>query len=246
MTEPKRHVYIAFPSKSGMAPIEAHHCYVDCSNGIVSIGGTATWSVVQHNPYIQHVRNRLVADFLSRPDCTDLLFIDDDISWEPGAVARLLSHDLDVVGGVYPMRSDQVEFPTQPVEGAVPDQDGLLEVEYLPTGFMAIKRHVLEKMVDRYPELLYNEGAAGSSQACHALFWLELHPDPDFPGKLKMMGEDVSFCRKWIAMGGKCYADTVLAFRHHGMKAWHSRYAEHIGFLRRNGEPVDEKFDAVA
>jgi hypothetical protein len=214
-----------------MVPIEAHHCYVDLSNGIVSTGGTATWAVVQHNPYIQHVRNRLVAEFL-KTDCTDLLFIDDDISWEAGAAARLLSHDCDVVGGVYPMRADKLEFPCCPVDDPpIPDANGLIEVEYLPTGFMRIKRHVIEKMVERYKHLAYNEG---NTTGCYALFWLDLVPDPQDHGKLKLMGEDVSFCRKWIDIGGKCHADTLLAFRHHGMKQWHARFAEHIpGYLQK-------------
>jgi hypothetical protein len=152
--------------------------------------------------------------------------LDDDLSWEEGAVNRLLSHPCDVVGGVYPKRSDPLCYPVRRLpHGEFDQKTGLLEVELLPTGFLRITRTCLEAMVKEYPHLAYDDDAVPGGVS-HALFWVELQDDPDKAGKRRIVGEDFSFCQKWRAMGGKVYADTLLRFRHWGKKGFEGCYAD--------------------
>jgi hypothetical protein len=212
-----------------MMPVEAHQCYVDLSNAVVSVGGTATWSVIKGNPYIQHVRNRFVADFMSRPDCTEMVLVDDDLSWAYGDAARLLQHstDIDIVGGVYPKRSNDLQFTAEPENpGEEPDANGLLPMAYMPTGFLRISRRAIETLLNAYPHLMYAEDSRKDAKILCALFWLEIHPNE--AGVPTMMGEDVAFCKKWRDLGGKVYADTRLTFNHHGMTNWHGRYDDYL------------------
>lgn len=56
------------------------------------------------DPSVERARNVLTANFLAS-DCTHLLFIDSDIAFTPRDVMRIVSHDQDVVGGIYPLKT---------------------------------------------------------------------------------------------------------------------------------------------
>src|SRR5215470_5359285 len=45
-------------------------------------------------------RNRALANFM-KTDCTDLIFIDSDVSWDVKSFMRLICHPVDVVGATY-------------------------------------------------------------------------------------------------------------------------------------------------
>ena len=64
---------------------------------------------------VSRARNLIAKDFLES-DCTDLIFIDSDVEWNPEWVFKLLSYDHDVVGGIYPKKSDIHTFPVIPTE----------------------------------------------------------------------------------------------------------------------------------
>jgi hypothetical protein len=170
-------------------------------------------------------RNAFVAKFLAS-DYTDLIMLDDDVVWEEGAVNRLLSHKCEVVAGLYPKREETLVFPCRRKPGAPFDPvTGLLEMELVPTGFLRMTRSCLERMVASYPDLAYRDYDLPNKQA-HALFWFDLAPDPDDPSINTIWGEDFSFCRKWRAIGGQIFADTLLHFKHIGQKAFSGCYAE--------------------
>src|SRR5215467_9847971 len=54
---------------------------------------------------LARARNAIIGHFL-KSDCTDLVMIDSDISWPPGAMTRLVSHKKDFVAGAYRGRTD--------------------------------------------------------------------------------------------------------------------------------------------
>lgn len=225
-----KHVYIFMPTYTGTPRIETLFALMDLHKGLTEKGWHATWKFTVGDSIIPRSRNMAVADFLSRPECTDLVMLDDDLEWEPGAVMRLLSHPCDVVGGTYPKRQEDIEFPIKRLKGAVPDpQTGLLEVKALPTGFLRMTRHALETMTKARPDLAYQEKLVRTGKAW-CLFWFDLLPDEDDPGaELRTLwGEDYTFCRRWRELGGKVYCDTLLTFRHFGKKGYEGCYADTI------------------
>ena len=56
------------------------------------------------DPSVERARNVLTANFLAS-DCTHLLFIDSDIAFTPRDVQRIISHEEEVVGGIYPLKT---------------------------------------------------------------------------------------------------------------------------------------------
>jgi predicted O-methyltransferase YrrM len=93
-------------------------------------------------------------------------------------------------------------MPVRLMAGAT-ESDGLIEVEGLPTGFMKIRRHVLERM------------AADAPKYFDKIYETALVFDRPTPGADKTRwGGDVDFCNRWRARGGKIYADKELRLGH--------------------------------
>jgi protein-L-isoaspartate(D-aspartate) O-methyltransferase len=68
--------------------------------------GIATkFSFLFNESLITRARNYLVDEFLHRSDCTHMLFLDSDISFDPKDVIALLALDKDVIGGPYPKKA---------------------------------------------------------------------------------------------------------------------------------------------
>lgn len=165
-------------------------------------GIESAYLLLAGNCHVDDARNAVVAEFLAS-DCTDLVFADADVSWDPDALVELCKADADLVGGVYPYRREGVEtMPVRMLHGVdTPDRHGLLEVEGLPAGFMRVRRHVLETML-RQAQHFTRRGKE------YALLFERTIADGE------RFGGDISFCRKWRALGGKVHAACELRLGH--------------------------------
>lgn len=107
-------------------------------------------------------RNMMI-DAALEQDCTHILFIDDDMAFDPNAMVELIKHDLDIVGGFYLMR----KYPHQPLlfdqfnpeDNSVrwmdisDDAHGVIEVVSTGLGFCLFKLHVFEELERPYVRL---------------------------------------------------------------------------------------------
>lgn len=183
-----------------------------CASGIQS-----SYLLLVGNCHVDDARNVVVREFLES-DCTELVFLDADVCWEPKDLVQLCQRDRDIVGGVYPYRRDGGDgMPVRMMDSRKIDAEGLLEVEGLPTGFMKIKRHVLEKIAECSPKYF---------DKVYLTALVFDRPDPDAEGT--RWGGDIAFCRKWQAMGGKMYADAELRLGHVGKMVMRDSLAAHI------------------
>ena len=152
---------------------------------------------------ISRVRNAQATAFLAT-DADYLLSIDADLSFPSDAVARLVRHDLDIVGAPYVSKKFPprwlVYFPDQ-----VPSYvAGVMEVKYAPTGFLLVKRSVFERLVDHCPSYLTN----GVRQ--HGFYLPFIHDD-------LYQGEDYAFCQRARERGFKINVDFDLELKHYGI-----------------------------
>lgn len=185
------------------------------------------------NSIIARCRNTIVSDFLAST-ATDLVFIDADVSWEPGALVRLCEHDVDVVAGVYPHRRDPITFPVRwklNPDGTPPPLyaiNGLLEVEGVPGGFLRIRRQALERMVAVFAHKAYESPDADTGRAV-AVFDHELIDGQYY-------GEDFIFCKRWREiMDGKVWVDPEITLHHVGNKTFTGNLGD---WLRSRMEPA--------
>ena len=181
---------------------------------------------------IEVARNLLASRMLREPSFTHLLFIDSDVGFRPEAVLRMIQKDASVTACVYPSRQlDLAAFarearktedllkasskalqwpPLGEVDGPVEMVEGWIKVKQAPTGLMLIKREVFETLAERLPELkLENATYLGMPEPGLVLQCFTPYQRED--GLL--MGEDMSFCRRWVDTGGEIHllADEVLS-----------------------------------
>lgn len=178
---------------------ELERCYIDYELAIYS-----------GNCHVDDSRNRLVRDFLNS-DCTDLVFLDADVGWNAPDFVKLLGYDRDVVAGVYPKKHGDDTYPVKFFPGEIwSDSDGLIEVQGVPTGFLRIRRAVLETLAQDAER--YNaKNDRAYATAC--IFERQIHNGSRWGG-------DYVFCRKWRALGGKIYIDPAMRFEHSGEDTW--------------------------
>jgi hypothetical protein len=176
--------------------------------------------VVGGDAFIARARNTLFMKFMEKDFCSDIIMLDDDVRPESGAVARILSHPVDIVAGLYPARRDPEQYLlrwAQIGKAARPDKrTGLLEVDAAPTGFFRISRKAAKKMAEAYSDRWYKEDESKVKGGKALALFTE---GPNFKDRT-WWGEDFSFCHLWNALGGKVWIDPWLKFGHIGLKEW--------------------------
>ena len=180
------------------------------------------------NSDIAGSRGALFATFV-RSECDTLVFIDDDVFWNSGALIKLIDDPVDVVGGIYPKKTETVEWPFKIAvkEEYLPDpKTGLYEVMGLPGGFLKISKDCANKMVEAYPRQTLRS-AGESSQ-----FWPVFDPYEMLDGN--RLSEDFSFCQRWMDIGGKVWADFNVEMGHIGYKTFKGNLAKHLSQAENN------------
>ena len=59
----------------------------------------------KNDSLVSRARNNLIARAMTDPQATHFLFIDNDISWDPLDILKLLMAEKDLVGGIYPLKN---------------------------------------------------------------------------------------------------------------------------------------------
>lgn len=149
-------------------------------------------------------RNQIVKEFLESGD-DKLIFLDADVSFEPGAMMKIALTPFEIVGGCYRLKQEEEKYPI-----AFLDEDelwsnehGLIEVAMLPTGFLCISKEAFEKFRAAYPDRMYE--SRGQESFCYFQI-------PYRDGCLYT--EDSYFCREWREIGGKMYLHPDLTLTH--------------------------------
>ncbi len=176
---------------------------------------------VSGDSYVWRARNSLADRFL-KSDCSHLVFIDSDESWEPEGLYRLLKADAPIVGAAYPVKNNWQHFGvvihTDENHIAKTNKDGLIYAEKVPTGFMKISREVFSKLQLADPENWYWEPDEYGTQSKRYNYFghiLENHI---------IYGEDISFCKRWQAIGGELFVEPRVTIEHYGTQGWKGNY----------------------
>lgn len=209
-----QHVCIAIPCYTGKVDMGTMASLIAELPHLSQAGINVTFGDQRGNSMIAHGRDMLLAQFMASK-ATDIVFVDDDVTWEAGALTKLLSWPVDIVAGIYPTKTEPMTFFTRFLGGELRSPEGLqglLEVEAVPAGFMRITRNAVEQMVLKYPEKRFRDHNAPKGYAW-ALFD-NIHEGDDY------YGEDYSFCRRFRAIGGKVYVQPEIIMGHVGPKAF--------------------------
>lgn len=201
---------------------------------LTKAGIESAYLLLAGNCHVDDARNIVVQNFLLS-DCTDLIFIDADVYWEPSALVALCESDSDLVGGVYPYRREgkAEKMPVIPMPGKKTDENGLLEVMGIPTGFMKIRRHVIETLCKDAVHF-YNKAETRSKVP---ILFERVFEDG------ARWGGDINFCRKWHKAGGKVHAIPEMRLGHTGNQTIYDSFA--AAMRRKDEETIKYMADKV-
>jgi hypothetical protein len=217
-------VHIAMPCYGGMLTESTFMSFIKWANTARQLGIDWTLETMVNESLISRARNTLTAKFLDMPDATHLFFVDADIGWEPWHLLVLLNRDVDVIGGLYPMKTMPIKWVVNGFEGAEEGPDGLQEVSKAGTGFLLMKKHVFEKLKSHPAVKQYKN---------------DIGLDPKFDQHLKTYfdtavrqnryySEDWTFCENWRDIGGKIWMDKRVLLRHSGSYVFCMENQEHL------------------
>lgn len=205
-------VHICMPCYGGMLTESTFMSYIKWSNTCRQLGLEWTMETMTNESLISRARNTLVAKFLNNPDSTHLMFIDADIGWEPWHLLVMLNRDVDVIGGLYPMKTLPIKWVVNGFDGAEQGPDGLQEVSKTGTGFMLVKRHVFDKL-NAHPAVKPFNNDIGLPKE------LDQHLKTYYDTAVRenrYYSEDWTFCENWRDLGGKIWVDKRVLLRHTG------------------------------
>ena len=207
-----RKLMIAIPCYDGKVNIRTAFAIAELVPKLDKMGVRLNLVHMSGCSIITKARNKLVRNFMES-DCTDFLFVDADVVINTDAVTRLLalSSDKDVVAGSYPRRAKDAKFFLDfylDEDGQLEfDDHGLMRVESVSTGFMLVRRHVIEHMIEKHPEWQY--AGDGDGEIEHAIFDFMILNG-------QYIGEDYAFCLRARQDGFKIYLDPMISLPHIG------------------------------
>lgn len=172
-----------------------------------------SWETLPNCSLISLGRSSMLNTALKDDSWTHIMWIDADIQFMPQFIHSMILEDKDIVGGLYPKKAFPIDFASCPV----PDgdhTDDLFETYFVATGFMLVKREVVEKMVEHYREELHMKYQS-QDDIVH-LF----HPIIDRETDDLFLTEDYAFCKRARDIGFKCYVSKKFALPHIGTASY--------------------------
>ena len=167
------------------------------------------WLTGRNESLITRARNEMTASFLAT-GYGHMMWLDADIEFAAGDVAKLWNLQVDVAVAAYPMK--RADKPLSAWKGGrlvrleeCPEWP--FPVDYAGTGFMLIARRVIETLA------AVSESYAGPHGRVPALYMTPVHNDG-------LESEDYHFCRRAREAGFEVIMDPSIRLKHWGQIAY--------------------------
>lgn len=193
-------------------------CLLNLQFVLMGKGIPVTFGLKVGNSRVEKARTSVAWDFLETT-CNRVLWLDDDHTFSPKDVIRLLcfSTELDIVGAVYPCKKDPIELRLSTTQSIIPsEKHGLIQVDGMGLGFTMVCRHVMQKLADHSPLVKFDE-------------YEERRPmifRPRLNEKMEDVGEDIGFFHDCKELGFKVYVDPAMKIGHIGTKVYEGTLCE--------------------
>jgi hypothetical protein len=188
----KVHIHFCTPCYGGNIMEPCFGSYMRFAMLAMKYGINFSVDTMVNESLIPRGRNNLVSKFLANSKATHLMWIDADIKWDAESVLRMVLYEAGVVCGLYPMKGLPIRYVINSLPGGR-RVGSLLEVSTSGTGFMLIKRDVIEKLIEAMPELKYKDSLNLGPQYephMYALFDTMIDENGHY------LSEDWTFCKR--------------------------------------------------
>jgi len=217
-------VHICMPCYGGQLTEATFMSFIKWGNTCRQLGIDWTVETMTNESLISRARNTLTAKFLNTEGSTHLMFIDADIGWEPWHLLVLLNRQVDVIGGLYPMKSLPVKWCVNGIPGQEEGVDNLVEVTKTGTGFLLIKKDVFDKL-NAHPAVRTFANDIGLPRE------LDQYMKTYFDTAVRegrYYSEDWTFCENWRDIGGQVWVDKRVLLRHTGTYTFDGNAQEQV------------------
>lgn len=205
MAESKPSIFIGMPVYDAVK--------VDCMMSVLSAvfaarrrGISVTLRCVEGFSLIELARAELTRLFL-QTECSHLLMIDSDMTFDADVPLRMLDASVDVIGCLAPQRKLLLDEVVRAARAGNPEPElaahiinttvlesarleivrGAVRASAVGTGIILITRATVEKLLRAHPERWVETGATNGSVRVPLLFRTEIHEGA-------LTGEDFGFC----------------------------------------------------
>ena len=230
-------LFVSTPMYGGQCTGFYAQSLIQLNNLIKNSGNDCIMSFMFNESLITRARNALAHNFL-KTDCSHLMFIDADIRFNPADIPPMIEADKDIICGVYPKKEinwhgvkaalergvsvDELKHHTGSFVVNLVEYSGSVTVPINQpveiwnggTGFMLIKREVIETIIRRRPAL-HSQDAIGLDPKFDPYKYALFDTQIDEVTK-EYLSEDYYFCKLWRNMGGKIWADLSINLAHMG------------------------------
>ena len=232
-------VFIATPMYGGMALGTYTASLMQCPMTFAQNGMGMYYAHMMNESLIQRARNSLTYDFLAS-NATHMMWIDADIGFNAMDIISMVKADKDIICGLYPKKEIDWNRVSRAVQNGVPaDQlkqhvgtfvvnlvDGSerqvvnnqepFEIANGGTGFMLIKREVLEDLATKVPEYTNDMYSAidDTRDKKHIKEFYAVSIDSDSGNRL--LSEDYHFCKIARDNGYKIHVAPWVRLSHTG------------------------------
>jgi len=199
-------ILVAIPTYDGKLHVEIVKALLDEQVIAMSFGDELLFQFLPGCSHPAMGRNQLAQQFMDS-EAERLIFLDSDVTFDPGSIVKIAQYPVDFVGGAYRFKMKDENYPVgwispdvQPFLQA--NEYNLLEVSTLPGGFLSLSKKVFETLKAKHPDREYEH----FGKKAHCYFQMP------FEGQL--YGEDSFFCKEWRECGGKVFLDPEISFTH--------------------------------
>ena len=222
-----------------------------------------------NDSYVDRAKNAMVHEFL-KSDFTHLMIIDSDETWDFVGFARIVkaaAAGCEIVAGLYPCKNRWENFgglhkedENGQVMGFETPDMRLLEMEYVPGGFIIYSRQAFERTRSNLDSYIAPETDEEILECfrCNIEFGLPKFTAAELQEMNKetlirwvlanqrggrkggRTGEDIYFQKRYQEMGGKIWCEPNIDIGHWGVKEWKGNYHEHLLGTRKFGQEVKE------
>jgi hypothetical protein len=103
--EVKPVIYILTPCYGGVCFVNYVNCLMATKELFKEFNLNIEVIFCKNDSLVTRARNNLVAKAMNDPIMTHIIFIDNDITWDPFDILKLLIADKPIVGGIYPLKT---------------------------------------------------------------------------------------------------------------------------------------------
>lgn len=242
----KTRINIATPAYGSKYASVYLHTFFALLSGAAARNVAFTFAEIDYADIVT-ARNYLVSNFyFNCPDESHLLFVDDDMGFDPALLYDMLELNQPLVGVLAPRRqfspekmfaqdrampadqayalaSDFVGAPSNPKE-----RGSFVKVKQCGTGIMLISRECIRTMIEKCPDIV--DARRYKKMPFANQFSNFITPFNKVELEDKELSEDFSFCHRWVHhCGGTIFANTSRQVQHVGQMVVNTRYDKRWG-----------------